>query len=119
MRIDRPTPELPVRDVRTAQEYYRDRFGFEIAWHHQEGRIGAVAHGDCAIFLRESAEVIHPATFWVFAENVDEAYAELVGRGAEVLDPLEDKPWGMRQFTVRDLNGNRFHFHHEIDTRNG
>jgi len=26
---------------------------------------------------------------------------------------LEKKPWGLRQFTVADLDGNRFHFHHD------
>jgi hypothetical protein len=24
---------------------------------------------------------------------------------------LEQKPWGLRQFTVEDLDGNRFYFH--------
>jgi hypothetical protein len=24
---------------------------------------------------------------------------------------LEKKPWGLRQFTVDDLDGNRFYFH--------
>ena len=24
---------------------------------------------------------------------------------------LETKPWGLRQFTVEDLDGNRFYFH--------
>jgi len=53
MKISQPTPELPVPDVRVAQEYYRDVLGFEIAWHNEDGKIGAVAYGDCAI--RQSA----------------------------------------------------------------
>ncbi|WP_299410837.1 hypothetical protein [uncultured Roseobacter sp.] len=51
MKIDQPTPELPVINVREAQEYYRDKLGFEIAWFNEEGRIGAVSHGKCAIFF--------------------------------------------------------------------
>jgi hypothetical protein len=27
------------------------------------------------------------------------------------VDPLEKKPWGIRQFTVQDLDGNIFYFH--------
>ena len=114
MRLSQPTPELPVRDVRSAQEYFRDRLGFEIAWHHEAGRIGAVALGECAIFFRETDGDIHPATFWIFTEEVDSAFEDLSARGAEIVDPVEDKPWGMRQFTIRDLNGNLFHFHRNL-----
>ncbi len=114
MRIAQPTPELPVRDVATAQAYFRDRMGFRIEWHHEEGRIGAVSHGDCAIFFRESIGEIHPATFWIFTEDVDAAFSELGKLGADIVDPIDNKPWGMRQFTVRDLNGNLFYFHHDI-----
>ncbi len=28
MIIDQPIPELPVRDVRSAQDYFHDKFGF-------------------------------------------------------------------------------------------
>lgn len=115
MKIFQPTPELPVRNVETAQRYFHERWGFDIAWHNKAGRIGAICHGDCALFLRETDGDIHPATFWVFADKVDEAYAALLDRGADIIDPISDKPWGTRQFSVRDLNGNVFHFHHEND----
>jgi hypothetical protein len=29
------------------------------------------------------------------------------------VDPLEKKPWGLRQFTVSDLDGNLFYFYHD------
>ncbi len=115
MKIAQPTPELPVRDVEEAQRYYRDRFGFEIAWHNREGRLGAVCHGDCAVFLRETDGAIHPATFWIFTEDVDAAYAEVSKRDADIVDPINNKPWGLRQFSVKDLNGNLFHFHCDLD----
>ncbi len=114
MKLAQPTPELAVRDVKGAQAYYRDRFGFSIAWHHEEGRMGAVSHGDCAIFFRQTDGEIYPAAFWIFTEDIDKAFSEMAKRGADIVDPLEDKPWGMRQFTVRDLNGNLFHLHHDI-----
>ncbi|WP_253913148.1 hypothetical protein [Pseudoruegeria sp. HB172150] len=34
--------------------------------------------------------------------------------GADIVDPIADKPWGLRQFTVKDLNGNLSHFHHDL-----
>lgn len=114
MKMSQPTPELPVPDVRKAQEYYRDRLGFEISWYNEEGRIGAVAHGDCAIFFRESAEPARTSVFWVFSEAVDDAFAELSRLGAEIVEPPSDKPWNLRQFTLRDAFGNTFHFFHDL-----
>ena len=103
-----------MRDVAAAQRYYRDKFGFQIEWFNEAGRIGAVSHGDCAIFLREIDGDISPATFWVFAEDVDATHDALVLGRADIVEPVEDKPWGLRQFTVRDLNGHLYHFHHDL-----
>lgn len=114
MKLAQPTPELPVLSVEEAQSYYRDRFGFEIAWHNREGRIGAVSHGECVVFFRETNDLIHPATFWIFSADVDLVYADLSSRGADIVDPIDNKPWGMRQFSVKDLNGNLFHFHCDL-----
>ena len=47
------------------------------------------------------------------AEDVDASYDELKSLGAKIVEPLETKPWGLRQFTVEDLDGNRFYFHHD------
>jgi uncharacterized glyoxalase superfamily protein PhnB len=37
--------------------------------------------------------------------DVDAVHAEAVRRGAEVVYPLTDEPWGVRRFFVRDPNG--------------
>jgi uncharacterized glyoxalase superfamily protein PhnB len=49
----------------------------------------------------------------VFAEDVDAWCQELTSLGANIVDPLEQKPWGLRQFTVKDLDGNLFYFYHD------
>lgn len=114
MKFSQPVPELPVRDVVKAQEYYRDHLGFEIAWHQPEGKIGAVNNGDCAIFFRESEGEFSTAVFWNFVEDVDKTFREFRDMGAEISDEPEDKPWGLRQFTIQDLNGHQFHFFHDL-----
>jgi len=117
MKLTQPVPELPVSDVQSAQCYYRDRFGFKIEWLYPGGEIGAVSNGTCAIFFRRTEGPIHPGVFWIFAEDVDAAYQDLKDRGADIVDHLEDKPWGMRQFTIRDMNGNKFYVHHDLPTQ--
>ena len=45
------------------------------------------------------------------AEDIDATYEEFRSLGSKIVEPLEKKPWGLRQFTVEDLDGNRFYFH--------
>lgn len=106
-----PTPELPVEDVERAQQHYREAFGFEIGWLYPGGDIGAVSRDNVAIFFRRRTRPFEPAVHWVFAVDIDATYEELRSLGARIVEPLEEKPWGLRQFTVEDIDGNRFYFH--------
>jgi uncharacterized glyoxalase superfamily protein PhnB len=106
-----PVPELPVADVERAQQYYRDIFGFEIGWLYPGKEIGAVSGESVVIFFRKREATFEPAIHWVFAENIDASHEELKSTGANIVEPLETKPWGLRQFTVKDLDGNLFYFH--------
>lgn len=105
-----PVPELPVADVERAQQHYRDVLGFKIAWLYPGSEIGAVSRGNTAIFFRRRSEPFEPAVHWMFAD-IDATYNELLSLGARIIEPLEKKPWGLRQFTVEDVDGNRFYFH--------
>ena len=107
------TPELPVEDVEMAQRHYRDALGFQIGWLYPGGDLGAVSRDDVAIFFRRRQRPFEPAVHWVFAADIDATYQELSLLGAKIVEPLERKPWGLRQFTVEDIDGNRFYFHCE------
>ena len=111
--IGPPVPELPVTDVERAQQHYRDALGFEIGWLYPGKEIGAVSRGDVAIFFRKRTPPFEAPVHWMFAEDIDATYDELKSRGANIVEPLEQKPWGLRQFTVEDLDGNRFYFPHD------
>ena len=104
--IGQPVPELPVTDVERAQQRYRDALDFEIGWLYSRKEIGALSRGNVAIFFRMRKPPFEPAVHWVFAEDIDASYQELKSLGANIVDPLEKKPWGLRQFTVEDLDGN-------------
>ena len=109
--ISKLVPELPVADVERAQRHYRDVFGFEIGWLYPDKGIGCVTRDDVAVFFRRRELGFEPAIHWVFAKDIDASYEELKSTGANIVDPLETKPWGLRQFTVEDLDGNVFYFH--------
>ena len=115
LEIAHPTVELPVRLVEEAQAHYRDHLGFDVAWHDQGGRIGAVSHGDAAIFLRETDAAITPITLWFYCEDVDRVYKDLFERCAVIVaPPLANTPWSLRQFVVRDLNGHMLTFFRDL-----
>jgi len=106
-----PVPELPVADVERAQQHYHDIFHFEIAWLTPGKEIGAVTNGNATLFLRRREAPFEPAIHWVFAEDIEATYQDLQTTGATITDPLELKPWGIRQCTVQDPDGNVFYFH--------
>jgi predicted enzyme related to lactoylglutathione lyase len=110
--IGPPVPELPVADVERAQQYYRNAMGFTIAWLYPDKGIGAVIRPPVTIFFRRRTAPFEPAIHWIFADDIDATYRELQSLGAKIVDPLEMKPWGIRQFTVQDPDGNLFYFHH-------
>jgi predicted enzyme related to lactoylglutathione lyase len=110
-RLGHPTPELPVENVERAQQHYRDALGFDIGWTIPKGTLGSVSRDGIAIFFRMTLRPFAPAIHWIFAANIDATYDELRSRGARIVEPLEKKPWGLRQFTVEDIDGNRFYFH--------
>jgi uncharacterized glyoxalase superfamily protein PhnB len=107
-----PVPELPVADVEQAQAYYRDVLGFEVNWLDPGKDIGAVSCSGVVIFFRRRTPPFEPAVHWVFEEDIDAAFERGKASGVKITDPLKLKPWGLRQFTVEDLDGNIFYFHH-------
>ena len=111
--LDSPVPELPVVDVERAQQHYRDVLGFDVNWLYTDKSIGAVSRNDFAIFFRRRGPPFEPAVHWIFAPDIDATYDELKSSGANIVEPLEKKPWGLRQFTLEDLDGNRFYIHHD------
>jgi predicted enzyme related to lactoylglutathione lyase len=108
-----PVPELPVADVERSQQHYHDVLGFEIGWLYPDKSIGAVSRENVAIFFRKRTPPFEPAVHWIFADDIDDTYRELMVSGANIVEPLETKPWGMLQFTIADPDGNRFYFHHD------
>jgi uncharacterized glyoxalase superfamily protein PhnB len=49
-------------------------------------------------------------SFSVYVENADKLYAELQAKGANLQGEPVSRPWGLRDFRVLDLEGNRITF---------
>jgi uncharacterized glyoxalase superfamily protein PhnB len=121
--LARVAPILGVRSVRQAAEYYRDVLGFcldpvdgvfQPSPDDPDGVYGIVKRGEVWIHFQIRRDSIpirdrHPfeRDVYLYVNNISAMYADLIARGASVVHPLADTPYGIREFTVEDLNGFR------------
>jgi len=108
-------PILPARDLAETRAFY-ERFGFQAAgwWPTTFGGYAILRRGDLSMhffsFEDISPDQNYAQCYWR-VNDVDALYAEvnavgLSSSGIPRLDPVEDKPWGMREFSIVDPNGN-------------
>jgi len=105
------TPQLAVHDVRETQAYYRDVLGCKVAWIYEE-EYGAVYNGRTEIYFSLVEGPIEPSWNFIRVADADAALEALRARGAKIVEEIASHPWGMREFTIEDLNGHRFRIGH-------
>ena len=107
MVVRRIVANLLGSDVATGQAFYTDVFGLEPVM--DLGWIATVAEpADPRVqlsLLAADATAPVPAEVSIQVDDVDAAYAAARDRGAEIVHPLTDEPWGVRRFFVRDPAG--------------
>ena len=111
IRLLRIAPELPVENLQRSLGYYRQQLGFEVALEMPSGDYAVVERDDVAIHLFErNGEKAAPMAIHIFVEDLEGLHEELIGRGAHIIQNIERKPWGNRDFRVRDEAGNELKF---------
>ena len=102
-------PAMPHRDVRRGIAHYHDVLGFTINY----------AQDDLGVMDRDSVRVlivprndhgVGVGGCYVYVRDIDQLHAELVGKGAKVEGTPVSHPWGLRDFRVRDGEGNEITF---------
>jgi len=101
-----------VTDLEATQAWYRDVLGFEIAWASSD--FGAVWQDRVEIFFARVGRAAPGACLCVRVVDADALWARYRERGAKIVAEPEDKPWGMREFTLEDPNGHRLRIGHPI-----
>lgn len=112
---------LLVRDVVASANYYRDCLGFTFDRLWGEPPDFVILHRDnCRLMLQQAPvghaivphwRVVHGmwnAYFWV--NDADALFAECKRRGAKIDYEIGDKPYGIREFGVQDLDGHDIAF---------
>jgi uncharacterized glyoxalase superfamily protein PhnB len=101
---------LVVQDVLRSVEHYRDLLGFRTDFTYGAPTLFAGVERDGVVIHLEAASQTkrqpgHGALN-IFVTDVDAFYQELRTRGARPLSEPRDYPWGMRHFSIYDLDSN-------------
>ena len=106
---------LAVKDLKIEADYYKEKLGFDLdftapGWEFLSFGDFKVMLGECSDEVTAEATGNHSWFAHALVENVDEVYQEFIDRGAKILSPIADKPWGIRDFTVVTPDGHRIVF---------
>ena len=109
--MDTSTRPTLIREAAAA--FYRDVLGF--TWDFGDDSYAVVWRDNSAIhFVRDDGKPNGVHLFqWV--RDVDAYYREVRGRGAVVASEPADRPYGIREFGVQDLNGLGIVFRQDIE----
>lgn len=111
--VDTIIPVLPVRDLERAHRFYCDVLGFVEPWGFGEppqyGGVQAAPGSDAAVHLTVDSERGHGEAY-ILVPDVDSYFQQVKAAGAEFVFELGDREYGMRDFMVKDPDGNQLSF---------
>jgi catechol 2,3-dioxygenase-like lactoylglutathione lyase family enzyme len=109
-------PVLAVPDVDETMAFYRDKLGFHVDFVEGDPPIHARVCADPTyssptVHIRfepiRSGSLVNPSVYlWVHVgRGLDRLFDLYRGRGVDVIEEPSDRPWGLRQFSIKDCNG--------------
>ncbi len=111
--LESAAPILPVADMAAASAFYR-ALGFEVAAH--DAGYGLVLRDDRELFHLRRVDGLDPAgnaaALYLHVDDADEWHTRW--RSHADLTDVVDQPWGMREFSLRDLSGNLIRVGHNL-----
>ena len=112
-------PQLFVADVKASCDFFTATLGFDVAftygeppYYAQVKRDGARLNLRCVkqpaidADLRDREELLSATLTVATTDEIKKLFLEFQGAGATFVQTLERKPWGARDFIVRDPDGN-------------
>jgi uncharacterized glyoxalase superfamily protein PhnB len=120
MKFQKLTPNLVVKDVAAAVEFYRSVLGFQTAFTVPDNApyvFASVTNGAVEIFFNDQKAVRkdYPSlgtdplggtlTLFIEVAGIEEVLAAVQKAGAKITMPLKTQFYGMREFAFEDLEG--------------
>lgn len=106
---------LAVPDVPAATEFYASKLGFTLAFTWGEPvTFAGVNLGRVQMFLQQGTPNPGASSVYFVVDDADALYDFHAANGVNVAEPIDDREYGIRDYTVRDLNGYYLTFGHHL-----
>ena len=99
---------LAVSDISAALEFYTRKLGFQQAFTWGDPpTFAGVNLGSVQMFLAKGkpSPSADTASVYFLVDDADQLYDFHCANGVEIAHAISDRPYGMRDYTVRDLHG--------------
>jgi len=110
---------LAVLDLTRSTHFYMSVLG--LALDFEAPGWSFLSRGNFRVMLGECSDAIPPGELgdhsyygYITVSEIDALYGEYQQSGAQFTQPLADKPWGMREFGIRTIDGHRLMFGQEL-----
>ena len=119
--LARPRFVIAVQDLARAAAWYSGVLGFQVhevgdpGWRWFQRDACVILAGECPDAPAPVDTGDHAYFAYIEVDGIEAVHAELVARGVDILKPLRDEPWGMREFGIRTIDGHRMMFGEAVD----
>ncbi len=110
---------LAVLDLKQSTDYYTSVLGLAIDF--KAPGWSFLSRGSFRVMLGECTDAIPPGDLgdhsyygYITVADVDDLYGEYERSGVQFTQFLATKPWGMREFGIRTVDGHRLMFGQEL-----
>ena len=110
---------LAVLDLKRSTDYYTSVLGLTIDF--EAPGWSFLSRGSFRVMLGECNDAIPPGELgdhsyygYITVGDVDALHAEYQNSGVQLTQSLASKPWGMREFGIRTVDGHRLMFGQEL-----
>ena len=116
------SPTLAVRSMKQTIQFYRDSLGFKVgmAFPDADNPEYADLSKDGMVIMFIPAKNVGIGSreklgvgvnmYMQIDGDIDEYYSELKNKGIKIVVDIKDEPYGIKEFTVEDINGYRLTF---------
>lgn len=110
--LQRGVPVLASLNIAKTVAFYKNQLGFDKLGYMDEN-YAVIARDKVEIHFWKCNDKIHPenTSCYVFVQDIDTFYEEMKAAGVvHPNGPLEDKPYGIKEFAILDQDGNLIKF---------
>ena len=117
-KIHSAVPVIGTDNIEKSLKYYIEVLGFTLDFKYGDPPVYAgVKSGEAEIYLTndphlakgiKESKLVPEVFIWV--SDAESLFKDHINKGAEIVEPLSDRPWGARQYVVREINGYHIKF---------